>query len=308
MKSVLVTGGNRTGTSWVGEMLCLSNELFFVWEPFNCMFPAMFSKHPLKRHYRKLLPEEDSAMKSYVKKKTLSEILNHSEGGKSAGDKIRKLGVVLAKTAGYISGTRAPLYKDPTALMSAEWFEQQFQSRVVLTVRHPGAYVHSIRRLNWPMHVEEFANQPWLMETLPEAIQNEIRERIAQRERPKGFVLEDAALCWKVFHQVIHQYRENHPEWLVVKHEYLSVNYISGFRDLYNSLGLSWTPEVETKVSYFCNPNNKIVQGDVYHEFKQDSASLARLWKNNLTKAEKATIRRITEPVSSLFYSDDSWD
>ena len=202
MKPVLVTGGNRTGTSWVGKMLCLSRELFLVWEPFNCMFPAMFSKHPLKRHYRKLLPEEDSAMKSYVKKKTFSEILNHSEGGKTAADKIRKLGAVLAKTAGYISGTRAPLYKDPTALMSAEWFEQQFQSRVVLTVRHPGAYVHSIRRLNWPMHVEEFANQPWLMETLPEAIQNEVRERIASRERPKGYVLEDAALCWKVFHQV----------------------------------------------------------------------------------------------------------
>ncbi|MCD6588462.1 MAG: hypothetical protein J7K88_07920 [Candidatus Fermentibacteraceae bacterium] len=30
--------------------------------------------------------------------------------------------------------------------------------------------------------------------------------------------------------------------------------------------------------------------------------------KNNPTTAEKATIRRIIEPVSSLFYSDDSWN
>ncbi|MCK5786490.1 MAG: hypothetical protein KAH54_08015 [Candidatus Sabulitectum sp.] len=158
MKPVLVTGGNRTGTSRVGEMLCLSEELYFVWEPFNCMFSALFSKHPLKRHCRKLLPEE---------------------------------------------------------------------------------------------------------------IQSEILERIASRRRPKGYVLEDAVLCWKVFHQVIHQYKEKHQDWLLVRHEGLSIEYIS--------------------------------------EFRQDSASLTRLWKKSLTSTEKDTVQTITEPVAGLFYNNDSW-
>ncbi len=307
MKPVLVTGGNRTGTSWVGEMLCLSEELILVWEPFNCMVPVPFTRHPLSRHYRKLLPEETQPMKRYIQKKTFAEMVAHTEGGKTFSQKLHKFSSVFDKATGYLSGRRAPLYKDPTALMSAEWFEQEYQCRVVLIVRHPGAYVHSIRRLGWPMCVEEFANQPLLMETLPEYLQNEILERISVRRRPKGYVLEDASLCWKVFHQVVHQYMEDHRDWLLVRHEDLSIDYIPGFRDLYKKLGLTWTSEIENRIDYYCNSKNKVVQGDVCHEFVQDSASLTRLWKNNMKSTEKDVIRRITEPVAGLFYDHDSW-
>lgn len=308
MKPILVTGGNRTGTSWVGQTLCFSSELFYVWEPFNCMFPVPLFKHPFTRHYRRVLPEESASVKRHVKRKAFFELISATPGGHGLMPKIRKTGLVTAKLTRWLTGRLTPLYKDPIALMSAEWFQDEFDAWVVMVVRHPGAYVNSIKRLNWPMCVEEFACQPLLMESLPVYLQEEIHGRIAARPRPRGYVAEDAALCWKVFHQVVHQYSESHPDWIVVGHEDLSLNYISGFKDLYEKLGLTWTAEIEAKIHMNCSPENSVVQGDVCHHFRQDSASLTRLWRNVLTPEEQNTVREVTDPVSSLFYNDDSWN
>lgn len=308
MKPILVTGGNRTGTSWVGKTLCLSGELFYVWEPFNCMFPVPLFKHPFKRHYRRVLPGESGAVRSHVRRKAFYEVLHGTPGGRGLVPKLRKTLAVAAIFAGWSVGRKAPLYKDPIALMSAEWFETAFDARVVMVVRHPGAYVNSIKRLGWPMCVEEFANQPQLMETLPDYLQKEIHDRIAARPRPRGYVVEDAALCWKVFHQVVHQYGKDHPDWILVSHEDLSLDYISGFRELYSRLDLKWTEKIAREIHRFCSPENKTVQGDVCHHFTQDSAELTRLWKKVLSPEEKEKTRRITEPVASLFYDDASWE
>jgi len=308
MRPILVTGGNRTGTSWTGKMLCLASEVFLVWEPFNCQSPLPLHKHPLATHYRQVLPGESRAVRRFVNRKALFEIVHATPGGPGIGAKAAKLGKILTKAAGYALGSKAPLYKDPTAIMSAEWFQENYNARVVMVVRHPGAYVNSIRRLNWPMCVEEFASQPQLMETLPVSLQEEIHSRIAARNKPREYVLEDASLCWKVFYQVIHQYSKKHPDWIMVRHEDLSLDYINGFKALYESLELTWTPEVEERIEYFCNPVNKVTQGDVCHQFKQNSAALTRVWKNALSQEEQDTVRRITEPVSSLFYHDSTWD
>ncbi len=146
------------------------------------------------------------------------------------------------------------------------------------------------------------------MKTLPESLQVEIHERIASRKRPKSFILEDAALCWKVFHTVIHQYRTNHKDWLLVRHEDLSVDYISGFRELYLKLGLRWTDDIESKIDFRCNPNNNVVLGQSNFKTKQNSADLSQLWKKDLNSEEKKIIRDITEPVAELFYDDSNWN
>ncbi len=308
MKPVLVTGGNRTGTSWVGKALCFSKELFYVWEPFNCMSPIPFARHPFERHYRRVLPEESRKVKSYVRKKAIFELYKGTPGGRGVSAKFRKVFSAVYKHALWAAGRKAPLYKDPIAVMSAEWFQKNFDARVVMVVRHPGAYVNSIKRLNWPMCVEEFASQPLLMNTLPEWLTSEIHSRIAERPRPKGYVTEDAALCWKVFHQVVHQYRNRHPEWILVRHEDISLNYIEGFRALYSKLDLTWDHEIERIIHSHCNSGNETVQGDVCHHFTQNSAELTRLWKENLSPGERETVRLVTEPVASLFYDDSSWE
>ncbi len=305
---MIVTGGNRTGTSWVGRNLCLSRELFLVWESFNQQDTVPLLKHPLEKHYRRLLPREEPVMADFIRKKMWIEMLRSAEGGPGLRNKLRKLARALSNYYGYITGGKKPLFKDPIALMSAPWLAEEFNARVVLTVRHPGAYVNSIKRLNWPTRVEEFEEQPWLMKTLPETLQEEIRARIASREPPRGYVLEDAALYWKVFYTVVDGYRKTHPGWITVFHEDLSRDYIDGFKALYEKLDLTWTESIEATIEAQCNPGNEVVQGKVSHHFVQDSAGVSVIWKTRLTDGEKSTIRRITEPVSSLYYNDSSWE
>jgi hypothetical protein len=307
MRPVLVTGGNRTGTSWVGRVLCLSGELFYVWEPFNSMFPLPLLGHPLWRHYRRVLPGEAPAVRRHVRAKTLYDLVSNAAGGRGIGRKLLKVGRICNRLAGWLSGGKAPLYKDPIALMSAEWLSRTFRARVVMTVRHPGAYVNSIRRLDWPMCVEEFASQPRVMESLPEELREEISERIARRPRPSGYVLEDAALCWKVFHRVVYDYGRKHPEWVTVRHEDLSMDYIRAFGGLYERLGLTWRPAVARKVHRLCRRENPTFQNDPAHHLVQDSAALTRVWKHRLDPEEQSRIRSITEPVASLFYDGASW-
>ena len=36
-KPILLTGSNRSGTTWTGKMIASSDEVFYVEEPFNCL-------------------------------------------------------------------------------------------------------------------------------------------------------------------------------------------------------------------------------------------------------------------------------
>lgn len=308
MKPILVTGGNRSGTTWVGRMLCFSSRLFLVWEPFNLEKAIEGIGHPLQSHYRMLRRSESGRLHRFILLKTLIELTATVDGGRTPGKKLMKLGEVTGKTVSCLTGRMAPLYKDPIALMSAEWYERKLGTRNVVLIRHPGAYVNSVKRLDWKTNVDEFAEQPWLMETLPGELQDEIHRRISSRETPRGYVLEEAALCWKVFYQVVDRYRKEHPDWIFVRHEDLSMNYLEEFRNLYERLGLGWTGRISERIENACSSRNDVVQGDVAHSERQDSAALVKLWQKSLSPEDQRVIREITEPVARLYYDDQSWE
>ena len=297
------------GTSWMGRMLCLSGEAFQVWEPFNHLIPLprIFPENPLKRHYQRILPEQMPAMRRFIRNRCIMDIIYGAEGSRSPVGRLRKIGNVLRRTALVANGRMIPLLKDPIALMSAEWVADEYDAAVILMVRHPGAYVNSVRRLNWRTPVEDFLQQEHLMADLPSDLQSEIRSRAASRPMPDHYLLEDASLCWKVFHTVVDRYRKDHPEWTVVNHENLSRDYLNGFREIYESLGLSWSRGVAEKIDSLCCNRNPVTQGSSIHEFRQDSASLADAWKKSFSDEEIEKIRSITSPVWELFYEEESW-
>ncbi len=309
MRVILVTGGNRMGTSWMGRMLCLSGEAFLVWEPFNHLIPlpGIFPENPLKRHYQRILPEQKPTMRRFIRNRCIMDIIYGAEGSRSLAGRFRKIRNVLRRAILAATGRMIPLLKDPIALMSTEWVAEEYNAAVVLMVRHPAAYVNSVRRLNWRTPVEDFLHQEHLMVDLPSDLQYEIRSRAASRPIPDHYLLEDAALCWKIFHTVVHRYRRDHPEWIVINHENLSRNYLNGFREIYRSLGLSWSNAVAEKIESHCGSCNPVTQGSSIHEFRQDSASLTDAWKNSFSDEEIEKIRDITSPVWELFYEEESW-
>ncbi len=290
-------------------MLCLSGEGFLVWEPFNYLvpIPRLMPKNPLQRHYQRLLPEEEQAMRRFIRWKIPLDFVLMTEGGGDLRGRLSRLRTITRNTGAILEGRIAPIFKDPIALMSAEWFAREYQARVIISVRHPAAYVNSVLRLDWRTPVEDILHQDHLMAALPEKLADEVRARGAGRPMPEHYDIEDAALCWKVFHSMIDRYRKDHPDWLIVRHEDLSTNYTEGFRLLYAALGLRWDNEVENMLSTYCSSSNTVTQGRVIHEFRQNSAALAGIWHGSFTQDELETIRRITSPVWELFYEADSW-
>ncbi len=67
----------------------------------------------------------------------------------------------------FLSGrifNRRALIKDPFAFFSAPWIAETFGCTVVITIRHPAAFVSSLKRLDWPFDFSDLIDQPLLIQ------------------------------------------------------------------------------------------------------------------------------------------------
>lgn len=248
-------------------------------------------------------------MRRFIRGKILLDIVLRQPRPLGRLGAARKVLSGMRTMLGYLAGTRQPLFKDPIALMSAEWMAREFSVRVLMLVRHPAAYVASVKRLGWRTPVEDFTVQEGLMDWFPSHLAEELLARQSERPEPEEgcFDLTDAALCWKVFHETVHKYGRQHPDWIIERHEDLSLEFETRFPSLYHRLGLSWGSSQADTVREHCSSRNRIVRGEVVHEFRQDSAALTTAWMDSLDSGEIDEIRRITSPVWQRFYSPGSW-
>jgi hypothetical protein len=202
---------------------------------------------------------------------------------------------------GLMRGQRV-LLKDPFAVFSTPWFEKQLNCKVVITVRHPAAFASSLKRLNWPFDFQDLLNQPLLMRDHLEPYREEM-----QSMDPKD-VIGQAALLWKLIYRSVHEACERHPDFILVRHEDLSLDPIHGYRALYSSLGLDFTPRVEKII---LNSSSSENPGELspkkIHGVKMDSRASLDNWEKRLTPEEIERTQTVTEDVSRLYYSDAEW-
>jgi sulfotransferase family protein len=197
-----------------------------------------------------------------------------------------------------------PLVKDPMALFSAEWIAETFDAQVVVIVRHPAAFASSIKLDGWAHPFSHFLDQPALMEDHLSGFREEI-EAFAREEHD---ILDQAALLWRLIHSTIADYRVQHPEWLVVRHEDLSRDPIQGFGAVFEALDLSYTEDVKDAIrrsTSRSNPVDREVNGRQF--LTRDSRANVDNWRRRLTPTEIERVRARVADVSPLFYGDDEW-
>jgi hypothetical protein len=195
-----------------------------------------------------------------------------------------------------------PLLKDPFAVFSCPWFSDRLHCQVVITVRHPAGFASSLKRLGWSFDFQNLLGQPLLMRDHLEP------ERSAMEKVDPGDVVAQAALLWRVIYRVVHAYQLQYPDFRVVRQEDLALDPVAGYRDLYASMGLKFTPRAESIVlgsSSSENPSEP-ARNKVY-SVKLDSRTSIKNWKKRLEPSELARIREITDGVSQFYYSDDTW-
>ncbi|HEY3475254.1 MAG TPA: sulfotransferase domain-containing protein, partial [Anaerolineales bacterium] len=202
---------------------------------------------------------------------------------------------------GLMRGQRI-LLKDPFAVFSTPWFAKRLNCRVVITVRHPAAFASSLKRLNWPFNFGDLLHQPLLMRDHLEPYREEMQAVRADD------IVGQAALLWKLIYRTVHATQVLHPDFILVRHEDLSRDPVPGYRDLYESLDLEFTPRVEKVILNSSSSENPVeLSRKQVYGVKLDSRASIHMWKNRLSAEEIDRIRNITEEVSALYYSDAEW-
>jgi hypothetical protein len=314
-RPVLVTGSHRSGSTWVGMALALDAGSGYIPEPFNrrnhpgvCRagFPYQFF-HLTEANavpYRPALA--DTLAWRYSPRAELARV-------KGPGDLAR-----MTRDAAYFQAMRLrrarPIMKDPIALFSADWLAKAFGMAVVVVVRHPAAFVASLRAAGWGRFpFADLRDQPALMADRLAPFAGAIEAAAA--EPPD--TLEAGILLWNLFHHQIARYRAERPGWHFPRLEDLSADPETGFRGLYAALGLDFTPAVArglAELSGAAAPPGtarllarRATRIRTKGWLNRDSRDNIRSWQARLTPDEIARIRDGTAEVAAGFYGPEDW-
>lgn len=304
---ILVTGSHRSGSTFIGRMLSLHPSVGYIFEPFNIRHGIegvdkqfIYIKEGMadEEKYAHLVEQILTGKAKY--KSTYSA--DEDSILKSVGKKLLKSGTnYLYLKAKYNPKVKRLLIKDPIACMSSEWFHQKFGMNVVVIMRHPAAFVSSIKRLNWGSSLTDFMNQEHL-------VKDHLHPYLAGIDEEKLSVVERLSIIWNCIHSVLLTYVERNPAMIMVRHEDVSMNPIAEFRKLYEALDIEFTPHIERKLKKFTNPDNPVdpTNNDV-HVLKRNSKDNATRWKSLLTDYEIGQIKEMTKPVAEQIYSESEW-
>ena len=195
-----------------------------------------------------------------------------------------------------------PLLKDPIAVCSAEWLASTFNMSVVVLIRHPAAFVSSIKRLGWKHPFSHFLAQPLLIKEHLHPFVAEIEE-YATKEHD---IIDQAALLWNLIHHMIKKYQDQNNDWIFIRHEDLCREPLSGFNFLFDKLDLRFSPRIQARIKEYSDATNPINSEDP-HLIRRNSQSIVKKWQQELSKSQIARIRNKVENISSCFYKDDDW-
>jgi hypothetical protein len=309
-RPILVTGSHRSGTTWVGKTISLSQNVQYIPDTF-APNGSLRKDHLFSVWFKYLCDTQDTKYLTRLSqlfnfKYTLQEAfhLKNEEGKfdyKNTPARIQFF--IETKTNKYVfRRTLRPLLKDPIAIFSADWIYNNFNSQNVVLIRHPAAFVGSLKRMNWRFDFTNFLKQPKLIE-------KHLSQYKDQMLVPNKDIIEEGSLLWCCIHEVINYYQHRYSQWIYKRHEDISANPIAEFKALYKDLGLEFTEKIEKKIlqmTSFTNPS-EVIKNSKVHQLKRNSKANINSRKTRPTPEEIQKVRSITEPIARHFYSDEDW-
>ena len=302
---ILITGSHRSGSTWVGRILSTSPNTHFVGEPFNPTHGKHCPKVPIKHWFHAVTPDEEKLFRLYLSHRmgrSYHPCFVSSTQGMRWSTYYRHLegyGKCLLRH----TLDRQPVIKDPIALFSAPWFSAQFKARVVILIRHPAAFISSLKKVNWTFYFDQFLIHPELIESRLAYFQDEIKTYA----NSSPDLIEQGILLWRIFHYTIAQYQVEHPDWVFVRHEDLSRSPLTEFESLFQQLNLPFTSEVKDRVVDYNKPRLSKQQEHSHHQLYRDSQANIWAWRSFLSLKEIDQIQAGVADIAPQFYSENDW-
>jgi hypothetical protein len=305
IKPILVTGAHRSGTTWVGKTLSASSEVGYISEPLGVYHRRGVMSAEIPHWYTYINPEneqvylpalQDTLKFNYHTGKEITSVRSPKDIGRMGRD-------FLAFYRGR-SQKQRPLLKDPFAAFSAPWFSERLNSQVVFMVRHPAAFVSSLKRLDWNFDLNDLLAQKLLMEDLLEPYRKEITDATSE---PYDLI-KNGSILWKVLYGVGVLFRLRYPDLLFIRHEDLAKDPVGSFPPIFEFLGIEYTPEIIQKIVSSTSSNNpQELSLSAKHSTKLNSAASLQNWKHRLSIEEIEKIHSITYHVAEHYYDGEDW-
>jgi hypothetical protein len=302
---ILVTGAHRSGTTWVGKMLALSDEVGYIHEPFGKRRNRGITSRPFQTWYPYV---KAGSVDASDLRRSLERTLDFEFGvmrGLRSLRSVREARPFVEAAAEFRTarkGSLRPLVKDPMALLCAEWVAHEFGAEVIVMIRHPAAFASSLERLQWNHPFDDFLRQSELMNEELAPFASEI-SKFAQRRHP---VIDQAILLWRILYSVVARYVDEHRTWKFVRHEDISTEPVTAFAHLYSRLGLSWTDAVANEIVAHTSDANPSEPGSPA-ALRRDTRENAANWRRRLSPAAVDQIRAGVADVSPRFYGEEDW-
>lgn len=272
---LLVTGTHRSGSTWIGNVIEKSDDFIYLNEPTSLNdIPGSISTIEYWFQY----------------------IQNSDE------DMVKDL-FTLNQNA--LSNKKRALFKDPLAFFSIDTFIDMLEADILISVRHPAAFVSSLKRLGWSHDFNHFLEQEALMETYLYPFRNEVKN-FAKNDKD---IIDQGILLWNIINLNTLKFKQKYPQIYTVKHEDLSMNPLIEFQKIFDYFEISLSSKVHQYILDTTNNNNTSeAQNNVTHQLHRDSKENIYNFKNRLTNDEIAKIRKGTEMISHIFYDKKWWE
>jgi hypothetical protein len=301
---ILVTGSHRSGTTWIGKILGADPSVGVIHEPFTrtCR-PGIFPYRIPYWYYRMPVPPPPDLVEAYENVlgfryaygAELRAVRSPHDLGRMARD--------AGRFALYRTQKRRPLVKDPLALLSADRIASLFHASVLVTTRHPLAFVSSLTRLGWRFDFNDLLEQKDAMELMGDAAEDAVLGRRLGADDP----IVEAAYLWKLLHRVIARYRETHPEFIFVRYEDLARDPGPRFAEIFSRLGLTFGDRIRKQIDFLSGQDNPSERENDPRVTRVASSVYAEKSLRRLSDEDRDRVRRIVDPVASLYYSEQEW-
>jgi hypothetical protein len=171
------------------------------------------------------------------------------------------------------------LLKDPFALFNVAWLEKHYGVKTILLIRHPAAFVASLKVKKWTFDFKQWSDQPSLMAGPLAPFEKEIL-KVAQTSPD---IIDQGCLLWKVINHQIQQLAKD-PNRILLHHEDLLQYPEQKFKELFKQLNLTWTKQSEQFL--------KAPQGLP----QRKPEDIIDNWKQRLSKEEVSRVRKMAHP------------
>lgn len=274
-KPLLVTGSHRSGSTWIGKIIERSDEFIYLEEPTSLNnIPGSI--------------EHIQYWFQYIRNKDMDIIKDLSTLNRNV-----------------LSQNKRALFKDPLAFFSIDTFINTLDADVLISVRHPAAFVSSLKRLNWSHDFNHFLEQEELMDTYLHPFRNEIKEF----SKTKKDIIDQGILLWNIINLNTLKFKQKYPQIYTIRHEDLSLDPVVEFKKIFDYFDIPFTSDVNQYLKETTNKNNAAeAQNNVEHQLHRDSKANIYNFKDRLTVDEIKRIRMGTETVSHVFYDQEWWE